>query len=80
MTSLGWFLVTVGLVVWAVGARGFVTDELVEFLRGGPPEAGPTKGVGRVRPMTKSTSSASPLNISPDKDRCFFLRCYRNPD
>ena len=41
MTWLGWCLVTLGLVVWAVGARGFV-DELAEFLRGdkrpGPPD------------------------------------------
>ena len=38
---LGWCLVTLGLVVWAVGARGFA-DELAEFLRGdkrsGPPD------------------------------------------
>jgi len=40
MAWLGWGLVTLGLVVWAVGARGFV-DELAEFLRGrrpGPPD------------------------------------------
>jgi hypothetical protein len=23
--------------------------------------------------------SAHLLNISPQEDRCFFLRCYRNP-
>src|SRR5512135_1891097 len=24
--------------------------------------------------------SANPLNISSREDRCFFLRCYRNPE
>ena len=46
MTSLGWFLMAVGLAVWAVGAHEFVTSELVEFLRGGPPEGGPHEGGG----------------------------------
>ena len=40
MTWLGWCLMAVGLFVWAVGAHEFVTSELVEFLRGGPPEGG----------------------------------------
>ncbi len=31
MTSLGWFLMAVGLAVWAIGALGFL-DEVREFL------------------------------------------------
>ena len=41
MSWLGWFVVALGLSLWAVGARGFV-DELMAFLRGdrqsGPPD------------------------------------------
>ena len=41
MIWLGWSLVTLGLALWACGARGFL-DELAEFLRGdkrsGPPD------------------------------------------
>ena len=41
MAWLGWCLLALGLVVWAIGARGFA-DELAEFLRGdkrsGPPD------------------------------------------
>jgi hypothetical protein len=39
VTWLGWCLVTLGLALWAVGARGFV-DELAEFLRGDRPQGG----------------------------------------
>jgi hypothetical protein len=42
LSWLGWFVVALGLSLWAVGARGFV-DELAEFLRGrrpGPPDDG----------------------------------------
>ena len=71
MTWLGWCLVTLGLVVWAVGRQRFV-DELAEFLRATS---------GRVRPIGDQVDQLrQSLNISPGKDRCFFLRCYRNPD
>jgi hypothetical protein len=31
------------------------------------------------RPDRRETRARCILNISPGEDRCFFLRCYRNP-